>query len=398
MSQQAFLNSIQSKIDAATGPTIKQAADGLESARRGQSEGELFRASATMRYAMGRQRRFTIHEKATEILGDPLIEKWLNAAPRYLAGIGHPDNDFIRKSLTPGSGTFGGTLLPTAVYAAVWDLILINGVFKELGVITMSTMQTKVAQATANPTAIMVPPSLMGSTVYPADASLTGSNTTPEANTIGVLLPVSRELMQDEKANLSYYLLTRFSEAIAGAIDYCAIQGTGAVDTTNGGITGIYQDNTIATVNANQGDSSIPQLVRADFLLAVAAVSPAALQRGCKWIISTSFIAPLMNLVDSQGKEYLLKTPSETSDGTWRLCGFEVVWAAQAPAVQTPGSIIAAFGHLPSYLVAIREELEVMLRDSAGFSSNEQSFRALGRAFAQTRAPSGLVKLALAAA
>jgi HK97 family phage major capsid protein len=139
-------------------------------------------------------------------------------------------------------------------------------------------------------------------------------------------------------------------------------------------------------------------LQRADFLAAIAAVSPAALQRECKWFISTSFIAPMMTLVDTQGREYLLKTPSETGDGTWRLCGFEVSWVAQAPATNAAGAAIAVFGHGPSYLVGIREELEVVLSDSLGFASNQQSFRALSRGLCQTRAASGLSKLALAQA
>ena len=138
-------------------------------------------------------------------------------------------------------------------------------------------------------------------------------------------------------------------------------------------------------------------LLRSDFLAAVSACAPAALQRECKWIISPSLLTPLMALVDTNAKAYLLQTPSATG-GPWKLCGFDVVWAAQAPATQTAGSTIAIFGHLPSYLVAIREELEVMLRDgNTGFQSNEKSFRAMARAFCQTRAASGLVKFALAA-
>jgi hypothetical protein len=70
-----------------------------------------------------------------------------------------------------------------------------------------------------------------------------------------------------------------------------------------------------------------------------------------------------------------LKTPAETGDGTWRLVGFEVVWTAQAPANNVGGSTIAAFGHGPSYLVGIREELEVILSDGTGFQSNEQAFK-----------------------
>jgi HK97 family phage major capsid protein len=150
-------------------------------------------------------------------------------------------------------------------------------------------------------------------------------------------------------------------------------------------------------VTAAQGNAAVNQLQRADFLQAVAAVAPAALQRECKWFISPTLLAPLMTLVDGVGHEYLVKTPAETGDGTFRLVGFEIVLTAQAPSVSTHGSIIAAFGHGPCYQVGIREELEVMMADStSGFQSNEKTFRALGRGQCQTRAASGLARLALA--
>jgi HK97 family phage major capsid protein len=287
-------------------------------------------------------------------------------------------------------------MLPIGVALSVWDLILINGAFRELGVVSLSTMETKVVQATANPTASWLTPSQIGNTIT-ADTTLTGNNTTPECNSLGILLPVSRELLQDNKVNLAFYLLTRFSEALAGAIDYASLQGDGTADAANGGITGLWADSTVSKVNAASGNTTVASLLRSDFLAAVSACAPAALQRECKWIISPSLLTPLMALVDTNAKAYLLQTPSATG-GPWKLCGFDVVWAAQAPATQTAGSTIAIFGHLPSYLVAIREELEVMLRDgNTGFQSNEKSFRAMARAFCQTRAASGLVKFALAA-
>jgi HK97 family phage major capsid protein len=396
MSKKSFTDAF-SRLTGGDKTTVTQAAEKFEFARRGQSETELYRASALMRLAMARERRITVQERISEILSDPIIRNFVEALPRFLAGVGYKGNDMVRKALSP-STAFGPGLLPIDVTSDIFDLILLNGVFRHLGVVQMTSMQTKIAQATGNPTAIVIPPSLMGTTTIPADTSLTGSSLTPEAATFAILLPISRELLQDEKANLSVQLLTRFSEALAGVIDFCALQGTGAVDTTNGGQTGIWSDNTIGTVSAAQGNTSITQLARADFLAAVAAVSPAALQRPCQWIISTSFIAALMTLVDTQGKSYLLKTPAETGDGSWNLVGFPVVWAAQAPSVQTPGSVIAAFGHGPSFQVGIREELEVMLADStSGFSANMMSFRALARGLVGTRAATGLSKLALAA-
>lgn len=402
MSAKSFVDNFTALCKPTPAPTVTQAAENLEFARRGQSETDCFRASALMRYAMARERRLTVHEMADQILSDGLIRDFLDLLPRYLGGadvgrfIPGRNYDLVRKSLVPGSG-LGQTLLPIDVSKAIFDLVLINGAFRNMGVVEMTSQQTKIAQVTSYPSAIWITPANQGLTTIPTDAALAGTSTTPEANTIAILVQISRELLADEKANLSYWMLTYYAQAIAAAYDYVATQGNGNNDQTNGSQTGIWNDTTISTVSSDQGNTTIAQLARGDFLKAVAAVAPAALQRECKWVISPSFIAPLMTLVDSQGKEYLLKTPACTGDGTWRLVGFEVVWAAQAPAVNQPGSIIAAFGHLPSYQVGIRTELEVMMADGAtGFGSNSQFFRALGRGFCQTRAASGLAKLALA--
>jgi HK97 family phage major capsid protein len=304
------------------------------------------------------------------------------------------DAETVKKSLTFAPGNLGATLLPIDVSLDIFDLVLINGAFKDLGFTPMSSMFTKFAQTIANPQAFWITPSNASATIAP-DVALTGSSLTPEANSLAVLLPVSRELLQDEKADLSYYLLSRFSQAIAAAIDYASLQGNGNNDTTNGSQTGIFIDNTITSITSAQGNTLIPQLVRSDFISVIAAVAPAALQRPCRWFISPSFIAPLMLLADSQAKEYLLKTPADSGDGEWYLCGFPVTWCAQGPANNVAGSKIAAFGHGPSYMCAVRQLLEVILSDGQGFASNQQFFRAIARAFCQTRQSSGLVTLTL---
>jgi HK97 family phage major capsid protein len=162
----------------------------------------------------------------------------------------------------------------------------------------MSSTQTKFATATGNPSAIVIPASLSGTITIPTDTSLTGANLSPEAATFATLVTISIELLQDAKANLAYYVLTRLAQGLAQAVDYYAFMANGAVDTTNGGMTGIFSDNTIATVNAAQGNTTVAQLTRADFMAVVAAVSPAALQRECLWYVSPALLPALLLLVD----------------------------------------------------------------------------------------------------
>jgi hypothetical protein len=68
MAKKTFLDTF-TRLTAPS-PALTQAAEKLEAARRGQSEAELFRATALVRLAMARQRRLTAHEVAVEALGD----------------------------------------------------------------------------------------------------------------------------------------------------------------------------------------------------------------------------------------------------------------------------------------------------------------------------------------
>lgn len=407
MSKQTLLDSIQSQISAAIGESgiTGKTSDALISAQRGQSESELFRAVGKARFEMARHRRHDANAAILRILADDEKRRYYNTLLRALARVSVTGGSdaFRAEQFLPfktvakmAPGDFGGGLLPIDVSRDFLDLALIYGAHKDLGVTPMTSMFTKFPQTKTTPQGYWLMPARMSIDAIPADTTLTGASLTPEANTLAVILTVSVELLMDEKADLSYFLLSKFSQAIAAVIDYAAFSGNGTADTTNGGQTGIFLDNTIAAAQAAQGNPTLASLAHADFINAIGSVSAATLQRPCRWFINPAFIGQLMLLVDSQAKGYLL-TPPTSQDDEWRLCGYPVTWAAQAPSASTPGSKIAAFGWGPAYMIALRETMEVMLRDgNTGFSQNTKSFRALGRGFVQTRDASGLATLALA--
>ncbi len=306
--------------------------------------------------------------------------------------------DLIMRAFTPAAGTLGASVLPTDVSREILDLADIYGVAqRNLGFTPMSAMFTRFASSKRNPKAVFITPSAVDRTI-PADSQLTGNGLTPEANTIAVRLTVSEELLFDEKADLSYFLLTKFAQGLAAAIDTAAFVGTGADDQTNGLQTGIFVDGAIPNVSAARGNNAVAQLQRVDFVNCIAAVAPAALQRPCRWFISSALMAPLLQLKDGQGPKYLLRPPT-SQDDEWRLCGFPVSWSAACPAVDQPSQKIAAFGYGPSYMVAIREELEVVLSfGNTGFRDSTRDFHALARGFCQTREASGLATLSLSVA
>ena len=296
--------------------------------------------------------------------------------------------------------SFGsGLLLAVPVADEVYDLLLHYGAYKYLGLRKMIGQYTLFAQATGFPTAIFITPNQQGQATIPADTTLTGTPTTPVANTIACLINTSREWLADEKVDLSEALFSMFIQGLAARIDYGAFQGSGADDIYNGMTTGIFTHQAIKTVNSVKGAATITGLARQDFLNVVSQVSTAALQRmdeqPPRWYISPTFIPMLLQLRDGATSNYLLRTPADTG-GEWLLVGFPVTWATQAPAVNAVGSKVAAFGNPDAYLVGLHESFEITKSENGPlFANNQAQFRATGRGQSLLRQSSGFATLTL---
>jgi HK97 family phage major capsid protein len=355
---------------------------------------------------MAPARRRSVHQVLeSHFRANPDLRRFYNGVLRAMAGISHKDApfarevlEFIQKSVVgvvPDIGMMTGGF-PVPIGHDLYDIQAIFGAFNDLGVVNVQSASNKLPKVTGNPSAYWFTPASFNTTI-PADTSLTGANLTPESNTLACLINCSREWLQDKDVILDW-LPVRIGQGMAMAMDWACFSGQGGNNTTDGSQTGIFYDNTLASVNSAEGNTTISQLQRADFLAAIAALNPYALQRPCRWFINPTFIAQLLTLVDGTAKSYLSKTPGETEDGEWYLCGFPITWVAQSPSATAPGSKIAAFGDPRAYGVMIREFFELILSDSTGFASNQMSFRAIARAFCQTRESSGLVTLALSQA
>jgi HK97 family phage major capsid protein len=206
---------------------------------------------------------------------------------------------------------------------------------------------------------------------------------------------ISEQLLQDEQVDLSDVLLRAFVQSISARIDYACFVGDNTDDTVSGAQLGIFQDGSVASVNADVGNSAVSKLQREDFLNAVGAVTPAALQRPCRWFISPAFLPILQKLRDG-ATGFLLKSPLETG-GEWALVGYPVTWVAQAPSANTPGSKIAAFGQSDAYLVGVREDFEIGSSQHPLWNRIQRQIRGYARARCDMRESTGWATLKLAA-
>ena len=388
------------QFDRLTGDTKAKFGD-LESARRSGNEAELTAAVRAAFQALVRERR--------DAQGDP-IQKFLTAHPeqgllwsgiirRHSGAKCTPEEEAVMKSLkawVPGDA-MGFGLFPVPVSPDLFDLLLIYGAFRDLGVRQMLGEYTRFVNVTGLPDAVVASLTNQGTYTIPADTGLTGSSVWKVSNTFAVLIKASLAWVQDPTLEIGNAVIGKVVPGLAKAIDFCAFSGSGQDDLTSALQTGIFIDANIPSYTPDlPGKTNIQALDRADFINTIGTVAPAALQRPCRWYIYPGFIPALMLLKDGPGDTYLLRTPAQT-EGEWTLVGLPVTWTAQAPSLNQGGNKIAAFGEPSSYTVALRGEIELMSSDGADLDKAIRNFRAIMRGNCFTREATGFATLALGA-
>jgi HK97 family phage major capsid protein len=204
--------------------------------------------------------------------------------------------------------------------------------------------------------------------------------------------------MEDVSIDLASAFLQAFVEAVSLRLDYACFRGDGTADETNGGITGIFADGSVAVVTAAAGNTTIETLDYDDLANVLIATSAAILQRSPRWWIFPELAIRLMKVRDGSGRP-VLKTALETENDTvFSLLGFPCELTAVAPSSNTAGSKVAAFGDGAGYGVAVRKEFTLENSRSAHFNTLQRGFRALSRARGQMKAASAFTILKLAAA
>ena len=84
--------------------------------------------------------------------------------------------------------------------------------------------------------------------------------------------------------------------------------------------------------------------------------------------------------------------------GGFFLLGFPITLVAVAPAVNSAGQKVMAFGDPRSYVVPMRQEFKLEESDEARWNTFQRSFRAVTRATGKLRKKEGFIILKTAAA
>ncbi|MDR1192185.1 MAG: phage major capsid protein [Verrucomicrobiales bacterium] len=356
--------------------------------RVGASE-ETLLALKKLQSALGSERRLAFGDPAKRIAADPELRAQFNVLVRGAGKDGEfrAQVDAIRKGLTTGAEP-GSTLINPQLYREIYDLLLTYGAWPTLKVVNLGTKVTSFPIKTARPQFSFVDEGGALPVVTKQGTSLT---LTPQI--YGGILTVSLALLQDSEFDLTADVMGDFGEGSAQLLDYMAFVATGAADAQNKGFTGVFNAGAASVGSA----TAVEGLTYMDFVNAMLAVAPAALQRPCRWWTHPTMVIRALGVKDTNGRPIFLtalEAPSAGAIGS--ILGYPVTPVGVAPYDNAPGSKAFAFGNPDGGVVGIRSDFSIDASDEYAFSTLERAFRGWGRAGFKVRNSNAFSVLTLA--
>ena len=329
------------------------------------------------------------------IMSDPVKRATLNLIVRMAAGRDGDLNsavEVLRKDLDSGS-TPGSTMINSQLLPEVYDTLATYGIWNTLGVRRLGTKTTNMPVKTVRPLALWVDEA----EAIGADAAKAGTATPATVKKIGVLLSISRELLQDAEFDVTADVLSDFAEAIAYRLDFAFFAGDGTADNLNGGYTGVLNAGT-AAVAAN-GNTTVEGLGFEDFVRCLTTVAPVVLSRMARWWIHPTTIARALTIKDGNGRPiFLTALEAPTYGGIGSILGYPVTPGHALPSTNAAGAKVAAFGDPQGYIAGIRQDIEFASSDHYAFNTDERAFRGTARGAGKIRRADAFAILTTAAA
>lgn len=285
----------------------------------------------------------------------------------------------IQKDLDTGTSP-GSTLLNTGLLPEIYDTLATYGIWNTLGVRRLSTKTTNMPVKTVRALATW----LDEATAITADTAKAGTSVSTTVKKAGVLLLISRELLQDAEFDVTADVLDDFAEAIAYRFDYSFFVANGVADNLDGGFTGVFSAGTAAT--AAEGNTTIEALQFDDFVRCLTVVDPVVLSRMAKWWMHPTNVARSLCVRDGNGRPiFLTSVEAPTYGGIGSILGYPVQPGHALPNTNTAGSKVAAFGDPNGYVVGVRQDIELASSADFSFDTDETAFRGIARAAGKIR-------------
>ncbi|MCX8156161.1 MAG: phage major capsid protein [Verrucomicrobiae bacterium] len=306
--------------------------------------------------------------------------------------------EHVERALTGSDSGVGAATIPTAVAEDIYHLLAEYGVWAGFGVIRVPSRTVSIPVATARPAAYWIGAgsgAAEGTAITAGDFS--GASLTLSLQTIGSLLHVSRELIQDAGVDVVSFVLRQIAQSVAGGLDWACISAAGATNQTDGGYTGIFEAaalNTNLKATAATGRVTVAQTKVDDWAKCLSTVSPAVLRRGGQWWMNPAILAKAMTVQDTTGRPIFISAIEAPSFGAiGRILGYPVVLSDAAPTTDAVNAKVAVFGDPQGLAVGVAQDMELEQTTALKFAENQVSIRATMRAGTRIKTTTGSTTL-----
>lgn len=334
----------------------------LEQEERAKAADEVFNrvhAQPVERAQAGGEPSKTGLELRAFLRGDPGTPRFFDIRPDG------PVNYRTLSSVTTGAG---GNTVPTSFYdQLVAHLIETSGIMQANPTVlnTASGENLQVPKTTGHSTAALTAQTGTLPTSDPAFGLVTLSS-----YKYGLLIQVSRELVDDTGVDLEGYLAMQAGRSLGNVFGADLVTGTGASKPT-----GLLTAASNSVTGSTTGVSGAP--VYADLVdLQYSVIAPYRASRSCYWLMRDATVGKIRKLVDTTGQP--IWQPSMQLGSPDLLLGKPIAADPYMPAVAT-GARSIAFGDFSQFFVRMVGGIRFERSDDFAFGTDLVSFRAILR-------------------
>lgn len=342
------------------------------------------------------EQRQAFGDPIKRIQNDPELRARLNIAIRRavdlqgdMMAVTTPMAKALGEDSSPGS-----TLINTQLANEIYDTLAMYGIWNSFAVRRVGTKTTSFPVKTVRPVAGFV--MTEGSGQLSDDSNKAGTAVSCVVQMIGVLLNVSKQLLEDSEFDVTADVLDDFAEAFAYRLDWACLQADGGNDSTDGLCTGIFGGGGTAAAAAS-GNTTVETTDLEDWTKCLLTVDPIVLNRQSRWWMHPQILVRALSVKDQNGRPiFLTATEAPTRGGIGSILGYPVTPAFAAPTANTTSSKVAVFGDPNAMVVGLRTDFTFEASDHHLWDYLSRSFRAYGRAGTKIRRALGFAVLTLA--
>lgn len=288
---------------------------------------------------------------------------------RALAQSGYRMDGYEQRVLTTATATSGaGLTVPTTFYNRLMAHVIETSGVLQAG---PTIFNTNSGETFTIPKTVThsVPTAVVAENAAIVAADPTFGQTSLGAFKYGILIQLSRELIDDTGVDLEGYLSMQAGRALGNYFGSHLVSGGGTsvprgviLDATSG----------VTTVTGTGGVPSVSDLVT----LMYSVISPYRVSRSCAWLMKDSTVGAIRGLKDTTGN--FIWQPSMQLGAPDVLFGKPVYTDPYVPATAT-GAKSVLFGDWSSYAVRLVGGVRFERSDDVGFTTDVVTFRAILR-------------------